>query len=245
MELHENMKKFFENDELKKIFDDEIKFKLKLKLTDSVYKYLLDAKNLEKFAASLAAGLALAAGGYLAWLATVGISGQILVVLGLASNPIGWLALAGVGGVALMYGGKNLIDKFDKEAHYKTPKFLNTPLDYLGQNLINIILPIAIKISMVNGEITQEDEKVIIEQFKDWGYNENYIKEEITNIKNYITELNIVDTNKKFEAICNEVDGLEYKNLKVLVIETLDNVFSKKIDKSNYMEFTNQIKSLD
>lgn len=245
MSLNEDMKNFFDNDEIKKIFDNEIKFKMKLNLKDSVYKYLLDAKNLEKFSASLAAGLAVAASGYLAWLGTLGIGGKLLVLVGLGANPIGWWALAGVGGAALMYGGKTLIDKFDKEAHEKIPKFLNTPLDYLGQNLVNIILPGAIKISMVNGRISQEDEIVIIEQFKNWGYSENYIKDEIKGIRSYIGELNIIDTKKKLQAICKEVDGLEYDILKALVVETLENIFSKKIDKTNFMEFTNQIKSLD
>lgn len=245
MSLNEDMKNFFDDNEIKKIFDDEIKFKMKLNLKDNVYKYLLDAKNLEKFSASLAAGLAVAASGYLAWLATLGIGGKFLLIVGLGANPIGWWALAGFGGAALMYGGKTLIDKFDKEAHDKIPKFLNTPLDYLGQNLLNIILPITIKISMIHGKLTQEDETVIIEQFKNWGYNENYIKDEIKGIRSYIGELNIIDTKKKLQAICKKVDGLEFDALKGLVVETLEDIFSKKTDKTNFMEFTNQIKNLD
>ena len=244
MAINEDMKIYFQENKTKQLFDDEIKFKLKLDLSEESYVYLVNVKNLEKFSASLAAGLATAAGGYLAWLATLGLGGKILLAIGLASNPIGWYALAGIGGAALMYGGKTLIDKFDKEAHDKIPKFLNTPLDYLGQNLINLVLPIAIKISNIHGKISKDDENVIVEEFNKWGYDKDFLINEINIISTYIDNLNITDTKNKLEIICKEVDGLKYDHLKNIINSTLEDIFEQKKDKTNFREFNKLIQTI-
>lgn len=244
MGINEDMKIYFHENEIKKMFDDEIKFKLKLNLSEDSYRYLSNVKNLEKFSASLAAGLATAATGYLAWLATLGFGGKILLAIGLASNPIGWYALAGVGGAALMYGGKTLIDKFDKEAHDKIPKFLNTPLDYLGQNLVNIVLPMVIKISTIDGKISEDDQNVIIEEFNKWGYDKDFLINEINKISSYLNNLNITDTKNKIEVICKEVNGLTYEHLKKVVQTTLEDIFEQKKDKTNFRELNKLIQTL-
>lgn len=234
MSLNQKMKDYFDKNKIETIFSNEQQFKLKLNLTDSTYQYLINVKNLEKFASSLAVGLASAAAVYATWLASLGFIAKAGLLLGLASNPIGWMVLSGAGGAILMYGGKTLIDKFDKEAHDKTPKFLNTPLDFLGQQLMNIILPIAVKLSMQNNTIDSKLEEEIIKEFKSWGYDESYLKGDLKAIKFMIDDLKIEKTKEKLQAICKEVEGLKYEHLKEIITESLYNTYEKKGDKSDF-----------
>ncbi|PWE20413.1 hypothetical protein DF188_08055 [Aliarcobacter skirrowii] len=244
MSLNEQMKDYFSKNEFKKIFDDEIKFKMILNLNEDTYSYLTNIKNLEKFSASLAAGLATAATGYFAWLASLGFGSKILLAVGLTSNPVGWIALAGISGAALMYGGKTLINKVDKNAYDKIPKFLNTPLDYLGQNLINILLPSAIKLSLHNGMLSKDNENILINEFSKFGYNKDFLISEINGILKIINNIDIKDTKNKLEVICKEVKGLKYNSIRNLSVNLFQDIYKNSNNPELLKEYTEIIKEL-
>lgn len=222
MGLNEEMKDFFDNDEIKAVLDYPLVFKSKLQLSDSGYEYLNAAKNFDKYASSLFAGLATAAVGYAAFIASLSWFGGILVAAGILATPIGWIALAGGTGAVLMFGGKHLVEKFDKNLHHKIPKHLNVPINLLAITLLNYILPLAIKASLVDNKFKKEEGESIVQYFKsEWGYNNDYLNLMINQMVAIESTFELDDLKKKLEAIVKNTEGLEYDIMKNEIINVL------------------------
>ena len=239
MGMNEDMKDFFGAHDIKVVLSNEKAFITKLQIDDNAYAKLKMAKNLEKYGASLATGLAAAGGAYAIWISSLTVIGQLGVTLGLVSNPIGWIALAGGAGAVLMYGGKSAIDAIDQKAYNKTPKYLNTPLDLLGTTLMSIIMPLSLKVSLVNDKIDNDIIHIIVKEFASLGYDKNYIEQEMNIMFQSFKDLQIDEIKAKLKSISKDTDGLEYQNLSTLIQEFLNNVFEQKKDKSNFRDLSN------
>jgi len=237
--MNEDMKDFFGAHDIKVVLSNEKAFITKLQIDDNAYAKLKMAKNLEKYGASLATGLAAAGGAYAIWISSLTVIGQLGVTLGLVSNPIGWIALAGGAGAVLMYGGKSAIDAIDQKAYNKTPKYLNTPLDLLGTTLMSIIMPLSLKVSLVNDKIDNDIIHIIVKEFASLGYDKNYIEQEMNIMFQSFKDLQIDEIKAKLKSISKDTDGLEYQNLSTLIQEFLNNVFEQKKDKSNFRDLSN------
>lgn len=222
MGLNEEMKDFFANDEIEVVLDYPLVFKSKLQLSDSGYEYLNAAKNLDKYASSLFAGLATASVGYAAFIASLSWFGGILVAAGILATPIGWIALAGGAGATLMFGGKHLVEKIDKKISIKIPKHTNTPINLLATTLLNYILPLAIKVSLIDNEFKKEEGESIVQYFKfEWGYNNDYLNLMMSQMVAIESTFELDDLKKKLEAIVKNTKGLEYDTMKSEIITLL------------------------
>jgi hypothetical protein len=222
MGLNNSMKDFFKTNEIKIILDNRISFKYKLNLNQDDYDYLNNAKNLHEFAEALIAGAAGAGIVYGGFMAGLGVLGQIGLGIGLISNPIGWMALAAGGAGAAAYGARQLSKKADEKAYDKLPKYIKTPLDTLAENLINLFLPVCIKIALVDGKFTEDEKKTIINYLSThWGYNRNYIENKLEENYKIINKFKYSDVNKIAKYISKETNGLE--------IETINNEIIKII----------------
>ena len=244
MGLNEDMKSFFSEDNLTVVFSNEKKFITKLEINDNAYAKLKIAKDLEKYGASLATGLAVAGSTYAVWLTSLGILGQIGLAVGLVSNPIGWMALAGGTGAVLMFGGKSLINSVDKHAFEKTPKYLNTPIDLLGTTFFAILTPLLLKITTNNGTITLKNTDYIQNILLGFGYDKKYIETNLYNSIQVLHDLDIADVKEKLKAIAKETDGLEVHILLRIVEEALNGIFDKQENKDNFRVLNNIIKQL-
>ena len=238
MGLHEDMKDFFEKQNIECVFSDEIEFKRKLNLSDKAMSDLLMAKDLDKYGSTLAAAMATGAVAYIAWLSSLGFIGQAAILVGLGSNPIGWIALAAGAGGLLMYGSKTAINKLDENAYERIPKYLNTPLDVLGTTLIAVILPIYLKLAINDKNIIKNSLDNIMEEFSNWGYDRNYLEQTINTFMKGLGELKIEDTKEKLQVIVKATDGLEYCTISDLITKSLENVFEKQDDKFNFRELS-------
>lgn len=222
MGLNEEMKDFFTNDKITVVLEYPLVFKNKLQLSDSSYAYLNIAKNLDKYSSSLLAGLAGASIVYATFLANLGIFGPLLLSIGIISNPIGWIALAGGTGAVLMFGGKHLVEKADKSLHHKIPKYINTPIDLLATTLLNYILPLAIKVSLVDSKFKKEEGESIVQYFKsEWGYNNDYLNLMVSQMVAIESTFELEDLKKKLETIVKTTEGLKYDIMKNEIIDIL------------------------
>jgi hypothetical protein len=242
--IYNSMADALANDDISSVIDDKLRFKIKLQLSEKAYKFLSNAKNLDAFGSALAAGLAGAAAAYVAFLASLGIIQQVGLVIGLVGQPIGWMALAGGLGALAMYGSKAAIKRFDKEALIVAPKYLNVPLDFLGSSLLNIILPLALKISSESEKVSTDNQIIILQEYSSWGYDEKYLNQMITIMVTQINDLEIDNIREKLQAISNEVNGLSYESLKEIVEESLNNIFEHKTDKSNFRVLNDVLRCL-
>lgn len=227
MSLNDDMKDFFSNEKIEIILDNKMSFKHKLNIGEKDYKYLNNAKNLKEFTDILIGGLATAGLAYTGFLATLGTLGQIGLAVGLVSNPIGWIAIAGIGGAGLMYGSKKVLNKADKAAFDKIPKYISTPLDILADNLMNLFLPIVVKISLLDGKFDPEEKNAIISYLSiNWGYNSNYIEDRLNSTYKNQAKFNYAEIKKSLNIITKETNGLEYNDIKLEITKIATEVIN-------------------
>lgn len=241
MGLNNNMKDFFKTSEIKIVLDNKNSFKHKLNLSEDDYVYLNNAKNLHEFTEAIVAGAAGAGIVYGGFMASLGVLGQIGLGIGLVSTPLGWIALAAAGTGGGAYFARQLSKKSDKKVYDKVPKYIKTPLDTLGENLIDLFLPICIKIALVDGDFSKEEENVIINYFStQWGYNRNYLANKLEETHKIVNDFNYLDSNKIIEFISSETNGLEVitieKEIIVIINELIDTDTSHKIEKENLLK---------
>ena len=230
MGLNNSMKDFFKTNEIKIVLDNKISFKHKLNLSKDDYNYLNNVKNLHEFTEALIAGAAGAGVVYGGFMAGLGVLGQIGLGIGLISNPIGWMALAAGGTAAVVYSTRQLSKKADEKAYDKLPKYIKTPLDTLAENLINLFIPICIKIALVDGEFTEEEKKTIVNYLStQWGYNRNYIENKLEENYKVIDKFEYSDVSKITKYISKETNGLEVKTIN----NEIENIIKQLISAGN------------
>lgn len=230
MGLNDEMKDFFKTNEIEIVLDNKITFKYKLNLSQDDYKYLNNAKNLHEFAEALLAGAAGAGVVYGGFMASLGVLGQIGLGIGLISNPIGWMAIAGIGASGLAYGARQVSKKADENTYTKVPKYIKTPIDVLGENLINLFLPICIKIALVDGEFVKKEKEVIVNYLStQWGYNRNYIENKMQEHYKIVNNFKYSDVNKIIESITKETKGLE----RITINKEIENIIKELISADN------------
>ena len=241
MGLNNSMKDFFKTNEIKIVLDNKISFKHKLNLNQDDYNYLNNAKNLHEFAEALIAGAAGAGIVYGGFMAGLGVLGQIGLGIGLISNPIGWMALAAGGAGAAAYGARQLSKKVDDKAYDKLPKYIKTPLDTLAENLINLFLPVCIKIALVDGNFTEEEKATIVNYLStQWGYNRNYIENKLEENYKIINKFEYSDVSKITKYISKETNGLEIQTINNEIIKIIRELINTnnnhRVEKEKYLK---------
>jgi hypothetical protein len=241
MGLNNDMKDFFEAEEIRIVLDNKIAFKHKLDLKEDDYNYLNNTKNLHEFAETLVAGAAGAGIVYGGFMAGLGVLGQIGLGIGLISNPIGWMTLAAIGTGGVAYGARQVSKKADEKFHDKLPKYLKTPLDTLGENLIYLFLPICIKVALIDDKFTEEEENSIVDYLSiQWGYNRNYVKNKIKESYETIYDFKSSDIHDTIKYISNETNGLGIETINneiTSVVQELINAGSShKIEKGKHLK---------
>ncbi|MDG1816387.1 MAG: hypothetical protein P8H22_09835 [Glaciecola sp.] len=194
MDIHDELKDFFAN-EPQKVIADPIKFKNKLEIGANAYKYLSKVENIAPLLQGGALGSAVASAHFAG-------SAGVLGALGLASTPVGWIALSGVVGAGIIYSGNYLLKNLKRQAVVEIPKYLNTPLDLIASSVIGFIAPIALKLANTDGEISGEERIFLVRYFEnEWGFDPVYVE---YNIEGFIDKLEQVD----FDRISGTIDEL-------------------------------------
>jgi len=222
----EEMEKMFTSDsDVKKIIVDPLKFKNQLKIGEDAYAFLSKANNLKSFFEISSTGVA--AGGLAAagWYASLGTLGQIGLTLGMVSTPVGWIAAAGAGGAALTFGAKKLFKKSKEKTMDSIPKFINTPLDVIGINIIELLLPPAIKVALADNEFCQIEKKTIVDYFhKKWGYDCEFIKERIDYFNANANKIDIKKFKERTKELSKSSKEIKYNVIKDEIIKITQDV---------------------
>lgn len=167
-------------DDLECVVADALKFKRKLRIGEDAYKVLRAKKGLQSIwdvggvamtAGSLAAS-PLVAGTFFAssagWLSFIGI--------GVATTPIGWVLAAAVATGGAYYGVTRLVQKQTEAMVDTIPRFINTPIDLLGMQLLDMIGALALRVASIDGEVAPSERQAIERHFvEEWGYDPHYV----------------------------------------------------------------------
>lgn len=191
------------------VIDDDFKFKTKLEIGDDHFTYLKGAKNLADFGGSILGGVGVGGIAATAWYSTLGVGGKLLLGVGLASQPVGWVVGAAALGATGIYGFKKAKDKFIKKAEdglvTKVPKFLNTPLDLLGLSIATLILPVSVKMAHADGNFCHMERSQILKYFTDeWGYNSEFIEKLMQAQESKMESFSYKDYAKTLKLVCKK-----------------------------------------
>ena len=169
-------------------------FRARLGIGEEAYKFLKLPKNLSTFIHSLLAGGA--ASGAAASPVVAGALfpatgiGSALAAIGIgagAVTPIGWVIGAGLAAGGAYFGVRKFLSSKKPETVDVVPKYINTPLDLIGDELLHRLLPLGLKIASADGQITGEEVNAIVEHYeKDWGYSRDFVIYKIAGMKEHV-----------------------------------------------------------
>ncbi len=188
--------------ELQKIIDHPLLFKAKLNIGEEAYDYLNNANNFKDFSIKVAAGLGGSSLAGLTWFAALGPFAKFALFAGFTSTPVGWIAGAGALSTVIAYGLMKANRKLKDATIITIPKYLNTPLDLLGQTILSLILPATVKMAFVDGCLC-ENERVAIKDYfvNGWGFNSDFVTNAI----------------RKQETL---IEGFDYEEYRQLLLAT-------------------------
>lgn len=182
MSLSDELNDFFATSE-QLLIQHPLLFKARLGIGEKAYSFLRYRENLTTFSEALGVGSAasaVASSGAVASTFFGGASSSFvasaLSTLGLGSfavTPTGWVVAAGLIAGGAYVGVTRLFESPKKGGLVVVPKYINTPLEVLGAALLELTLPISLKIAAADGEISNKERLAIIAHYVDeWGFNQ-------------------------------------------------------------------------
>ena len=179
MSLANDLDEFFaESEEV--VVTEPLKFKAKLGIGERAYGLLRAREHMTTFSEAIgigATGSAVAASSAVA--STFFASSGFMATIGLgatAVTPIGWVIAAGVISGGAYAGVSRLFEKSKDNGLIVVPKYINTPLDVISVALIELMLPVSLKMANAGGGIQNSELEAIQGFFSDeWGYNPGFV----------------------------------------------------------------------
>jgi hypothetical protein len=160
------------------VIADPLKFKRKLRIGEDAYVLLRAANGLRELwdvGGVASTGAAVAASPVVA---STFFSGGLLSALGIgaAATPIGWVVAAAALSGGAYYGVSRLARRHQGKFVETIPRFINTPLDSLGMDLLDLIGALALRVAAIDGAVAQKEREAIWRHFvDDWGYHPAYV----------------------------------------------------------------------
>ena len=193
------------------VLRDSLAFKAKLGIGEKAYGALRKRENLTTISEAIGVGTlasSAAASGVVAttfFSASSGVLGSALSAIGLgaaATTPVGWVVAAGVLAGGGYLGVSRILERPKNDGLIIIPKYINTPLDTIAVALVELILPLSLKVAEAGG-CGPTERAVIVKHFaNEWGYDEGFI----SNLAdNYNQELSAVNTARLVQALIHYV----------------------------------------
>ena len=206
MSLESDLDKLLEGEE--SIISVPILFKEKLGIGDKAYAFVRARDKLTTFAESIGIGATastVAASHVVA--GTFFAQQGILASLGLATaaTPLGWVIGAGMATGAGYLALSSLFETSKDEHVIVTPKFINTPLDVIATAMIEMMLPVSLKVAKADGELSDHERRIIVHNYVNrWGYNKKFIARMIQEYEEHLDEISLSCVADSFNLYCKD-----------------------------------------
>jgi hypothetical protein len=183
MSLADELDNFFE-EESEVLVQEPLKFKAMLGIGERAYGLLRTREHMATFSEAIGVGTTastVAASGAVAgtFFASSGFMAGTLSAIGLgatAVTPIGWVIAAGVISGGAYAGVSHLLEKSKATGLVVVPKYINTPLDVIAAALIELMLPVSLKMAHSSNGMGSAERKSIEAYFTNsWGYSSGFV----------------------------------------------------------------------
>jgi len=165
-------------DSIERVVADDLRFRLRLGIGEDAYRAIRYGKALQRLwdVGGVAATGAAAAKSSVVAATFFGGSGLLgLIGLGTATTPLGWVIAAGVASAGAYWGVLRLVGSYGQSRVQKIPEFLNSPVDWLGATLVDMIGTVAMKLAAVQGAADAPATALVATHFsRDWGIDPHY-----------------------------------------------------------------------
>jgi hypothetical protein len=184
-------------EDVEAVVAEPLKFKAKLALGEDTYTSLRSGRKIRELWEVLGAaggGAAVAGSSAVAttFFAPAGFWG--LLGLGTAVTPFGWVIAAAVVSGGAAYGIQKALNGATASRVTVVPKFINTPIDALGVSLFDLMAPLAMKLALMDGTISEEERASIKRYLTDqWGYDPAFVDAGLAHIEGVIDGFTIGD----------------------------------------------------
>ena len=210
----------------------ELIFKGRLGIGEEAYKFLKLSNNLSTFIESLNAGVT--ASGVAASSVVAGALfpatgfGSALAAIGIgagAVTPIGWVVGAGLAAGGAYFGVRKLLGSTKAKMVDVIPKYINTPLDLIGVELLHRLLPLGLKIASADGRIIDSEVGAIADHYeKDWGYSRDFVIKTIEEMKEDVESISYEELAKSLSDYCDENDDCDRGTIVDFILDHLEEV---------------------
>jgi len=228
------------------IINEPLRFKVKLGVDESAFEFLGAKEHLATFTKALRFG----------WDASKlarspGVAGSffarssILSTLGLgaATTPIVWILAAGVLSGAAYVGVRQLFVRSKDTHQVIVPPYINTPLDVIAVALMELMLPVSLKVANSDNVISKKERAVFRDYYVDqWGYNSLFLDRMITEYEENLDSISFAALSKSLKEYCRSNPDTDPKIILddflahvTEVIEANGDVGKKELDQLNYL----------
>ena len=145
--------------------------------------------------------------------------------IGTAATPIGWVIAAGVVTGGAWVGITRYLKKASDSRVTVIPKFINTPLDVLALGLFDLLAPLALKVTVVDGHIDDTKRKLIQDYFvKEWGYDPGFVAEGINYTESKINEFSTRSVPQTLAEFTRDNRDCNFDMMSREILGFLDNI---------------------
>lgn len=219
-------------DEPEEVIAHALVFKGRLGIGEEAYKFLKLSKNLSTFihpllaggavsgaaASSAVAGALFPATGFGSALAAIGIGAG-------AVTPIGWVVGAGLAAGGAYFGVRKLLGSTKDKMVDVIPKYINTPLDVIGVELLHRMLPLGLKIASADGQIIDSEMEAIADHYeKDWGYSRNFVIKSMEEIKKDVENVSYEELAKSLSDYCDKNSDCDRGTIADFLLDHLEEI---------------------
>ena len=146
-----------------------------------------------------------------------------------AATPVGWVIVAAVAIGGAYYGvmrlAKSLGEKWESSCVDVIPKFINTPLDVLAVGLCDLMMPLALKIAVADGEIAKKEREALKGYFVDeWGYDLHYIDAAMKLFERHLDEYTIEQLTEGLRSFTKENKDCNHRKVQERFIKLLHEI---------------------
>lgn len=162
------------------IVKEPLKFKQKLGIGEKAFASLRAKESMSDFAkATAVGGTASTVVGSSAVAATFFAPTGFLASLGVgaaAVTPIGWVMAAGVASFGGYMAVSHILGKSKDSNLIVVPKYINTPMDVIAVALVELMLPVSLRIASADGKLGAPERAAVLDHFcEQWGYGPGFI----------------------------------------------------------------------
>jgi len=239
------------SDEPEEVIAQDLVFKSKLGIGEEAYKFLRLSKNLSTFIHPLLAGFA--ASGVAASSVVAGALfpatgfGSALAAIGLgagAVTPIGWVVGAGFAIGGIYFRVRKLHNNRKDKMVDVIPKYINTPLDLIGEALLRLMLPLSLKIASADGQIIDSEVEAIADHYeKDWGYSRDFVIKTTEEIKEDVENISYEEFAKSLSDYCDKNSDCNRGTITDFLLDHLEEILEIE-DEGDSARKTREFESL-